>query len=240
MPIDIEAAAQLIDLAGAPSFGTHLLEMAAHHAGIEEIFGYVLDSSGAHPLVSASALDHQNLRVEAYARRFFRQDPAVNLTTGRGVDANFAQIVLAEEIIPHDYRKVCFDAPRFAGKLCFGWRSADHTLLLNFYRRNESPDAGRDKLGTIASLALTALHRRLKGRNRNKDVIATIETRMLSEFPLLSGRERQVVGRTLVGHSAEEIGAELGMARSTVLTHRQRAYQKYGVSSAGAFVPRLL
>lgn len=45
----------------------------------------------------------------------------------------------------------------------------------------------------------------------------------------LSGRERQVCARIAGGHSAPSIAAELGIATSTVMTLRKRAYAKLGI-----------
>lgn len=45
----------------------------------------------------------------------------------------------------------------------------------------------------------------------------------------LSGRERQICARIAGGHSASSIAAELGIAASTVMTLRKRAYAKLGI-----------
>ncbi len=56
-------------------------------------------------------------------------------------------------------------------------------------------------------------------------------------FPLplavLSERERQVCIGMLAGKKAEMIAEEIGVGPSSVVTYRQRAYQKLGVSSRG-------
>jgi DNA-binding CsgD family transcriptional regulator len=45
----------------------------------------------------------------------------------------------------------------------------------------------------------------------------------------LSGRERQICARIAGGHSTTSIAAELGIATSTVMTLRKRAYAKLGI-----------
>lgn len=48
----------------------------------------------------------------------------------------------------------------------------------------------------------------------------------------LTQRERQVVRLSVLGATAKESGAALGIAASTVSSYRQRAYEKLGVSNA--------
>ena len=50
-------------------------------------------------------------------------------------------------------------------------------------------------------------------------------------FPELSARERTVAQLVLRGHSSESIGEILGIAITTVKTHRKRSYAKLGISS---------
>jgi DNA-binding CsgD family transcriptional regulator len=63
---------------------------------------------------------------------------------------------------------------------------------------------------------------------------------MISPFPQLSQRERQVCARTLAGWTAKQIGRALGLRTATVLTYRQRAYQRFGFRSASDFLQTLL
>jgi DNA-binding CsgD family transcriptional regulator len=49
-----------------------------------------------------------------------------------------------------------------------------------------------------------------------------------------------VCAGTLMGRTAEAIGADLGIAPSTVLTYRRRAYERCGISSAVQLLEGLL
>jgi DNA-binding CsgD family transcriptional regulator len=48
---------------------------------------------------------------------------------------------------------------------------------------------------------------------------------------MISDRERQVLDLILQGYSSEAIGLRLGIALTTVKTHRKRAYAKLGIST---------
>ena len=63
-----------------------------------------------------------------------------------------------------------------------------------------------------------------------------IRLRATSSGPVLSERERQVLGGFARGLSIPELAAELFLGASTVKTHTQRLYEKLGVSDRAAAV----
>lgn len=65
--------------------------------------------------------------------------------------------------------------------------------------------------------------------------IGTIEHRLGSTFEDLTGRERAVCARTMVGMTAEAIGLDLGISPASVLTYRRRAYGRYAFTHANQF-----
>ena len=64
--------------------------------------------------------------------------------------------------------------------------------------------------------------------------------RLQRSFPQLTERERSIVALTLLGESAAEIGAALSIKPATVLTYRQRAYERYRFNRASDFLAGLL
>ncbi len=63
-----------------------------------------------------------------------------------------------------------------------------------------------------------------------------IRMRSQDSQPILSQRERQVLGLIAAGHSAPEIGRRLHLSTATVKTHLQHLYEKLGVSERAAAV----
>jgi two-component system nitrate/nitrite response regulator NarL len=63
-----------------------------------------------------------------------------------------------------------------------------------------------------------------------------IRQRAAPAAPVLSAREREVLGRIASGRSIPAIAGELFVAPSTVKTHVQRLYEKLGVSDRAAAV----
>jgi len=89
-----------------------------------------------------------------------------------------------------------------------------------------------ERLVALAGLALAAVSRRTVCESTDA-LVLRFEKRLQRAFPVLSQREITVCARTLSGDNADEIAASLGIRRSSVLTYRQRAYQKIGTDRAG-------
>jgi DNA-binding CsgD family transcriptional regulator len=58
-----------------------------------------------------------------------------------------------------------------------------------------------------------------------------LEERFAHRYGSLTLRERQVCARAVVGMSVEATALDLGIAKTSVLTYRQRAYHRLGVTS---------
>ncbi len=239
-PIDIEAGGRLIEAVGTPEFGSELLAAARAISDVDELFGYlVCGDEEPQVLVSSGTLAGLEGRVEDYVHRFFRHDPAVHEIRRIAVGDSFVQRIGIADIVLHDYRRRCFDAPGFTEKLSFGWRGERYVLFISFYRRRAYDDRALYKLASLANLTLAVMARHHAPLNRD-NVVDVLERRLKRSFDRLTVRERQICARTLAGHSAAAIGEELGVSAGTVLTYRQRAYQKYGISGAPEFLPAVL
>lgn len=71
-------------------------------------------------------------------------------------------------------------------------------------------------------------------------LVGRLEQRLSLRFAQLSPREREICALTLAGAPAEEIAARLDIRRSTVLTYRQRAYQRYGFTRSSDFLDAIV
>lgn len=68
-----------------------------------------------------------------------------------------------------------------------------------------------------------------------KCFISKIEGQLGTVFIGLTDRERAVCARTMVGMTAEAIALDLGIAPSSVLTYRRRAYERYQITNSNQF-----
>lgn len=234
--LDPFLGASLIDAAGSAAWPSLLLGAASRIGGVDEIFAY---SAGADAppdtLLSVSKLDDAAGRAESYVRGFFRFDPVTRLRT-LGGDDTFVVSVSAAELGEGRYRARCFDGPRFAEKLCFGWRDGTRSIVLSFYRKDAEGLGREHGLLPLANLALSILATARPATS----FVERLEHKLAHRFPELTARERQVCARTIAGWTAERAASDLGIRASTVLTYRQRAYQRLGLRSAHDFLEPLL
>ncbi|MDK3019148.1 helix-turn-helix transcriptional regulator [Pseudodonghicola flavimaris] len=155
--------------------------------------------------------------AESYLDGWYRQDPLYARVLALAPGA--LSVVTGGAPGPEDYRLRFFERPGLAGKTAVLAAGARLRLVLNLYwevlPRDE--DALLPLLGRLALLHFEA---------------------RLSEAPpalaVLSERERAVCLGMLAGKKAEEIADDLGVAASSVVTYRRRAYDKLGISSRGA------
>lgn len=117
------------------------------------------------------------------------------------------------------YRQQFFDRPGLSAKTTVMCASGDLRLFVSLYQTDASapqPDAGL----CILAGRLALLHFE---RQAHSDIPAVLD--------VLSTRERAVCLGILAGQKAELIAAEIGVAPSTVVTYRKRAYAKLGISA---------
>lgn len=239
-PLDAEAGARLVGASDANELGAALLAIARSIAGIAELFGYiVLDDQEPDVLISQSMLPGVEERVEHYVRRFYQHDPAVRAIRAIPAGDSFVQRISLSSILPHDYRTHCFTRPGFSEKLSFGWRGARYALVISFYGTDAQDQDALTKLSSLASMTLAVLARHHAPIDRS-DAVEVIEGRLRRAFPALSRREAQICALTITGWASPRVAAALGISAGTVLTYRQRAYQKTGVTSAAELVASIL
>lgn len=239
--IDPAKAAVLLDARDLRVFSERLLAAAQSAARVDEMFAYRVtdDGDGPEMIASSSELIDVAERADAYARRFHRSDPAVAARLNAQPDTGFMCRIPTGSIQLGAYRKLCFEQPRFTEKICFGWRFRNSSLVVTFYHRDAcEPDMAQ--LGALAQIAITGLTRQLQRRGTEQPLSCKIEHRLAEAYPQLTARERQICARTLCGKTAGQIGLELDLGVSTVLTYRQRAYQRLGISKANGLLKAIL
>lgn len=237
--IDPAQAVALMEARDPALFSRRLLDAARSTAGVDELFAYRAAEGGVRTLASSSDLSDVAERAAAYARRFHHSDPAQAARLAAPRNAGFVCRIPADSIELAAYRRLCFERPRFSEKICFGWRFADHDLVVTFYHRHRDADVDMAQLGALAQLAITALTRILQDETPLPP-IALIEGRLQAAHACLSTREVQVCARTMAGMTAERIARDLQVSPATVLTYRQRAYRRLDISNAGMLLKSVL
>ncbi|MGO4125964.1 LuxR C-terminal-related transcriptional regulator [Inquilinus sp. YAF38] len=241
---DADLQAGIVDALGTPEFGPAVLHALGAMAGVEEIFAFRRTDDGTLPAVilSAGAGSQAGDRAEAYRRHYFRFDP-LN-TVFQAVDrASLCLRVRPDDIADRDYRRDCYARPGFVEKLSILRPGRGGWTTLSLFRHGGAFSTGEAQgLRAFGRLLLPLIeaHGRAFGADRPPPgSAAAVEVRLHGLCPALTGRERSVCARTLIGMTAEGIGLDLGIRPTSVLTYRRRAYERLGISTALQLAARL-
>jgi len=175
--------------------------------------------------------------TRAYTRNFVRFDPLLAASAQRGV--NFAASRLAGADIADDaYRFRFFHNVGLKSKIAAIAQHDNRTIYMNFYFRNSASETASAlaRLNLYGPLLAACLHKHesLTGASFQAGAArARVERFLADRFPSLSRRESEVAAAISCGLSTEAIALELGIASSSVITFRRRAYAKMAIGSRG-------
>jgi DNA-binding CsgD family transcriptional regulator len=212
---------------------------------------YVFDGQGRSRALEAmfaqTEPDKPIVAHATYVGEFLPRDPlqaAIDATQDLGAVVRL--IIGPADIVVPSYRKMLERAGviqrvSFLRKQATGWR------CMTVARRSTSGAFTRDELAWIGGYYALAMplidrHRQLVGEVVEGRVqrIVELEDRFARRFPALTERERQVCARAAIGMSIEGASLDLGVAASSVLTYRKRAYRRLGVGSANELAALVL
>lgn len=177
-----------------------------------------------------------------YRERFFRLDELPRLAQRLRADATTPQAGLlashcvTEQIPDAGWRDEVYRRSELSDRLTLLYAPVRGLACsINLYRTEQMGPFGEQALAQVFGLAplLKRVHGQVLGANDHGDDIDsrihTAEQALGSRTAQLSPRERQVCARIACGLSVDGIAADLGVAVSTVLTLRKRAYAKLDV-----------
>jgi len=202
---------------------------------------YLIEGSArAEPLIAETEPDKPAVSGPAYVSQFLPLDPLQAVIDRHDDDGAVIRLTVEpSDIVVPAYRSMMtrsgvIERVSFLRKLGrAGWR------CLTVVRRKQSGPFQEQELDWIGGyyrllMPLIDRHRALVGEvveDRAKR-IQELEQRFAARFPALTPREREICARAAIGVSVEGAALDLGIATSSVLTYRKRAYRRLGISSA--------
>ncbi|WP_323785669.1 helix-turn-helix transcriptional regulator [Thalassovita sp.] len=194
--------------------------------GVDQIMVFAIGDDRAQCLLSRH-FSHGALagRLAAtYLDGWFLQDPL--LPELRKADVGTVTLHRLEDLAPRmgtEYRRVFFGAPGLAAKTTMVAVGDRLRLFVSLYHTGDGAECAPDLARLAGRLALMHFERAAQS-----DIPAPLA--------VLSTRERAVCLGILSARKTDLIAADLGVAASTVVTYRKRAYGKLGITSrAGLF-----
>jgi len=228
---------RLVGALGSAEFGAtvrHCVEMLT--SGARRLYLFEVAGGGEDALRYHHCEPHIADLLPAYSLTYKRLDPIGDLYRAAARPGDIAvQRVRPGDIGSAEFRRRFFDEPGIVERISLVQRGANGWRGLNVARHRSDgvfSDRELDALAGLARLALPMLpHARPSGAFGTAVTSAHLEERFARQWPALTRRERQVCARAALGLSVEATAIELGIAKTSVVTFRQRAYRRLGVTS---------
>ena len=191
------------------------------------------------------AVGGRNVTAECFAiyrQRYWQSDQATRIAEHLQAERAGASAVTVLHCLPDDipvagWRNEIYERERLAGRLTFLYTpQPGEAYSINLYRREP---LGAFRSGEVERLLATApllrqVHRQVLARSQSTGTLPVPIDGPIPEAERvfagmqcgLSPRELQVCARIACGITADGIAADLGIAPSTVVTLRKRAYAK--------------
>jgi len=174
--------------------------------------------------------------LPVYTKSYRRIDPLCDAYQAAPRPGDTAMLRLRpQDIASHGFRRRFFDDAGIVERVSIIQRGGEGWRVLNVARHQSDGFFSDDELDGLVGLAFLALPMLPRNRARAMSVarltVDQLEQRFARRFDSLTERERQVCARAAVGMTVEATSIDLGIAKSSVLTYRQRAYKRLRISS---------
>lgn len=231
---------ELIAAIGTGRYAVTCLDVLDEHFGVDHwaLFRYRADGN-VQCVASASrfraAAAQSN--VQQFINRCHRVDPSLIALRQRQPEPACVAEMQVGDIQDRQYRH-CFETAGVKERISFFVRPGTELNQLSIYRgaRNAAlSPAGIEGFAELASLIMKSgtKHEELScldPRAHGPLAVDSIE-HLLRLAPLgLSQRESEVCARAAAGHTIVDTAAELQIKNTSVITYRQRAYEKLNIS----------
>jgi DNA-binding CsgD family transcriptional regulator len=234
IPADCMAA--LVRDAGTISFIESLLAFCKRCIGAD--FVAIFSRSGAGgPLLlgTATTTGSENTRraSEGYMQHYACDTNfALMSRPDRGAYMTYQT---AADIASSGYRRACYDRTGIADRLSYVRTDMASPLSISVYRSRSSgrfSDRDLDRTTTLMPILIAAVDRHSATiPSRGQTTIDGVKQDLWQRYPGLTTRECEVAARVKAGFSARRIGLDLGIAETTVISHRKSAYTRMGLAN---------
>jgi len=231
------AVSQLTATIGTPTYVNAALHFAQKEIRVSFISVFCQGDRDT-PLLVGTACTLGQRRADQAAKGYDRHcavDRNSAVLAGASGLGDFLTLQHADSISSFTYRRDCYEQPGIAARLSLIRRTPSFGLAVSLYSSAEDgvfPAKVLDRATAILGVLLATTERyvaySLKGNTwQGQD----IQTRLAVSYPDLTKREREVAAMTIKGRTAVEIAEILGLAETTIITHRKKAYRRMNVAS---------
>lgn len=239
-----EALAALVGAVGEAGFDARFLDVLRKTAGTDFCSAFQVNTDGSlrylfaqgyHAMIPSFA---EEASID-YARRYWRRDRMTRQMLASRGQTGPVQVVRQawNGISDPEYRRACYERAHVLERLTF-YQVGEPRIFASAYRKRESGRFESDdirRLEGIAPIVVSALNKHVAVSQGQAATLRppyeTVAARLLEAGFTLSRREAEVAASLLVGHTQQQISDRAGIALTSIVTYRQRAYRKLGVGS---------
>ncbi|HBO2319652.1 helix-turn-helix transcriptional regulator [Pseudomonas aeruginosa] len=232
-----------------PRLPQAMLDLARHEVEVINCALFLLPDAHGRPqfLSHAQVVEPSTVQGagQAYTDGFYRRDLALQSALRRRARGNLLLLQGVDDIPDRAYRSACYEEVNTAQRFSV-IRPLDGQahLMLSFYRSARSAPLGAAEvryLGALAEVLIEAGVQHCRARPTALSNAAGALRRLQDEAGVrLSRRENEILDCLLRGMTQEASAKALGIAPTSVVTYRNRAFGKLGVASRQDFFARLL
>lgn len=233
----------------APVYGRLLAAMGSEEFGSTVRDAVLSTTSGAQRiyLFEASGRESSHLQyyhgeagltdlLPAYRQSYHRIDPICDAYQAAPRLGDVALLRLRpRDIASQGFRHRFFDDAGIVERVSIMQRGEEGWRVLNVARHGRDGCFSDDELDRLIGLACLTLPmlplNRAHATPAGQLTVDQLDQRFAVRFAALTPRERQVCARAVIGMTVEATAIDLGIAKTSVLTYRQRAYQRLQISS---------
>ncbi len=241
-----DSLAEVIESIGTNHYGPACLDLfeetldAQHWA----LFRYRANNSvSCIATASRVYMDAAQQNIDRFVVRCHRVDPSLVALKQRSPERACVAKIEIGDIQDRQYRR-CFEMAHVQERLSLFSQLGSDLHQLSIYRGiSQRSFSSRDLayFSTLAGmvLATASKHERLSGDSAAFPPHLDLDAieRCLEHLPCgLSKREREVCSRAAAGKTIEGTALDLNIRQTSVITYRQRAYQKLGISRQNELV----
>lgn len=249
--VDIGPLSALIDQIGTSDFDIGLLHYVnlVSCEPISEVAGYVVDKDGTPEAAGWCGVRGDiSARVAAYTSDLYKADPVLsNMPTQSAGDSFLVRCITRQDDLAQSYRDMFFEAPGHQAEIAVLKRDRDGWKLAKLFLEDAVCDPATIlQIGKVGALiyAIGKRHALYADNSLRGEARPQAEERVQQllgrRFPQLTPRENEVCALSILGKTTQSIADQLSISPTTVITYRQRAYDRLGVSNTSAMVAELI
>lgn len=249
--VDINPLSTLIDQIGTSGFDIGLLHYVnlVSCEPVSEVAGYIVDKHGVPEAAGWCGIRGDiSTRVSTYTSNSYKDDPVLaQLPTDYTGDSFLVSSIIHPDDMAQSYRNTFFEVPGHQTEIAVLKRDRIGWKLAKLYLEDIVDDAATIlQIGKVGALIFAIGKRHalysddsLRGEARPQ-AEERVQQLLARRFPQLTPREKEVCALSILGKTTQSIADQLSISPTTVITYRQRAYDRLGVSNTSAMVVELI